>query len=440
MSLFKQGLRDSSVYMLAALFVHSLALIVIPILTRTFSVEQFAIYDLFILTNTFLIAVVGLGMDSGLAILLAESVSDQKKLSFLFVFTLVVNLIVTVITWLIFSFFIHLYFVILFSKEIWHLLFIYTFFSLITYNVFNFVKWIGKAKQAALIQVLSALFGVLIGLILVLFVKTSIVFYFVGLIIGSVIGSLLSLFIVRDYIINFSLIPDWKKLVKELFGLSLPYMPSYIGHYLFQFTDRMIVLYLLDMKTVGIYALIARVATIPSLLVHITSTGFLPVMMKNYNSYDGAQLIRVIFKYYFILIALAFILFIFLSNWIIIIFGGNEEYINHSYLLAVLAASVLFMQSVRLTGIGFNIARKTIQVLYITYLALIINLSLSYILGQFWGLDGVVLATLIASFFRSYIHNYFSEKVYSFDYQLRYIIVSFIFVMSLALILTYYNN
>jgi len=418
--------------MLASLLVHSLTLIVIPILTRILSVEQFAIYDLFLLSSTFLMAIFVLGMDSGLAILLAESISNKKKLSFLFVFTLVVNIIFTVIIWLIFGLFLHLDFFLLFSKEIWHLLFTYTFFSLITYNVFNFVRWIGKVKQAALIQGLSALFGVIIGLTLVFFVKTALIYYLIGLVIGSVIGALLSLFIVRDYIINFSFIPNWKKLVKELFDLSLPYMPSYIGNYLFQFTDRMIVLYLLDMKSVGIYALIARVATIPSFLVHITAAGFYPIMMKNYSSSDGAHLIRMIFKYYFIILILAFIFLIFTSNWIIILFGGNEEYINHSYLLAILSASVLFMQSFRLTGIGFNVARKTIWILYITYFALFINLLLSYLLGQVWGLDGIVFATLIASFLRSYIHNYFSDKAYSFSYPLRYIIISFCLVMVIS--------
>ena len=70
--LLKKGLSDSGYYTLANIGSKALGLLIIPILARSVSVEEFANYDLFLIISAFLQIFVILGIDSGIAILMEE--------------------------------------------------------------------------------------------------------------------------------------------------------------------------------------------------------------------------------------------------------------------------------------------------------------------------------------------------------------------------------
>ncbi|MEN8221317.1 MAG: oligosaccharide flippase family protein, partial [Pseudomonadota bacterium] len=95
-------MKDSSFYLIANIAVKLMSILVIPVLTRSFSIEDFAIFDLFLVLNNFLVTMMTLGMESGIALLLAESQDDKTPLSFLFVFSLVSGLIATMLIWSLF--------------------------------------------------------------------------------------------------------------------------------------------------------------------------------------------------------------------------------------------------------------------------------------------------------------------------------------------------
>ncbi|MCK4442714.1 MAG: oligosaccharide flippase family protein, partial [Sulfurovaceae bacterium] len=91
MSLLKKGLSDSRYYLIANIGNKLLAFLIIPILAKSISVEDFATYDLFLLITVFLNIFVILGIDSGIGILLSESQNDDKQLSFLYVSSLLIS-------------------------------------------------------------------------------------------------------------------------------------------------------------------------------------------------------------------------------------------------------------------------------------------------------------------------------------------------------------
>ncbi len=91
--LLKKGASDSSYYMIANIGSKALGFLVIPILARSVSVEDFANYDLFLIISGFIQVLVTLGIDSGIAILMAESKDDHQKLSFYYVSTLLISVV-----------------------------------------------------------------------------------------------------------------------------------------------------------------------------------------------------------------------------------------------------------------------------------------------------------------------------------------------------------
>lgn len=430
--LLKKGLNDTSYYMIANIGSKALGFLVIPILTRSVSVEDFANYDLFLIISSFIQVVVTLGIDSGIAILMAESKDDHQKLSFYYVCTLLISVVFLIGLMLIFSciyFFFNESF--LMSHEFWISIGLYVLFSVITYHTFNFLRWQTKAKQASFLNLFTYISGAIIGIVLLYFQK-EVISYIYGLVIGGFLGSLIGLYISKDYIKSFKVLDNSKELLKELFKISLPFVPNYVANNFMQMSDRLVILMLFSKYELGLYAVIMRLAQIPHFIATTITGGFLPVMYNNYKSENGVKLIRNFFYFYITMIPILFIIFYFLADWAVLIFGG-EEYLNVSYLLPMALASILFVNGTQGIGFGYVIARKTYLIMYVTFFSVVLNFILSILFGWLIGFVGVFLGSLMAGIFRVYIHNNYSEELYSFGYNIKY----FLFISFIVWIMSY---
>lgn len=425
-SLWAKAFSDSSHYLLVSLIVRGLSLVVIPLLTRLFSLEQFAIYDLFLAGHGILFVLCGLGLDSGTAILLTESSADRQKLSLLLVLSIISTSFSVLLVWLIgVPVFVILDFDAI-QLDVWSLLCAYSCFSLISHISVNFSRWVGRVKTAAYLSLVSSVSGMVAGIALLMVLGQKIDYYLYGLTFGAFGGSLISLFIFRDYISGVSIDKLPPRFLKEVFKLSLPFVPVYLGNSLMQMTDRFLILVLLDLKALGIYALVSRIASIPGIFVNVLRAGFLPVLFKNHQSDEGQRFIRQVLYCYATLIPIGVIVSYFLSDYATRFFGG-ESYDTASPFLVVMVTSVLISSSTAFNGFGYTIMRKTPQVMYITYGSLVLNLLLSAFLALYIGLAGIVVGTLVAAAVQSFLYTYFSERLYRFGYNLGYI---YLFVVS----------
>ncbi len=417
MRLVKKGLSDSRYYLIANIGNKLLAFLIIPILAKTVGVEEFATYDLFLVISSFLNIIVILGIDSGIAILLAES-SDNKELSFLYVSTLLISLLVIVLFSIIFSIvFTYTDELFLLKREIWVYIFFYVLFTMISYHTFNFLRWRERAKEASFVTLFSYISGMLTGL-LFLYLYKSVESYLQGLIVGVFVGAIVSLYISREYILNFKIVKDAKERLKELLKLSLPFIPSYLGDTLMQMADRVVILMLFGKYELGLYAIIIKLAMIPQIVLGTVTGGFLPVMLKNHNTSKGKSLIRNFFHIYLLIIPISFLVVYPISEWAVELFGG-KDFVEASYLLPMAIASILFVQSNQASGFGYYIKRKTHYIIYITFGTVALNYIFSLILGYEIGVKGVILGTLIAGIIKTYINTLYSERLYSVEYSFK---------------------
>ena len=434
MSLTKRGLSDSAYYLIANIGYKVLAFLIIPILAKSVGVKEFATYDLFLVVSSFIDIVIVLGIDSGVAILLAESNEDDEKLSFYYLSTLIISsfilFIVALIVMIIFIFVDNLF---LLSGKIWVYIILYVLFNMITYHTFNFLKWRARAKEASFITLFSYVIGMLSG-IAFLYFNSNIESYLQGLVVGLSVGSIISLYISKEYIFGFKLLKDYKERLKELFAISLPFVPSYLGNSLIQMADRVVILMLFSKYELGLYAIIIKLAMIPQVLIGTVAGGFTPVMLTNYEKEDGRKLIKNFYHIYLILIPVIFFIGYFVSDFAVKLFGG-EEYLKAAYLLPLALASILFVQSTQANGFGYVIKRKTHYIMYITFLTVALNYLLSLIFGYIMGLAGVIFGTLIAGVIRTVLFTHYSEILYSFNYSMRLIF----FISSITVALSIYS-
>lgn len=433
--LIKKGFSSSKYYLIANIGTKFLGFLVIPIIAHKVSVEQFAEYDLFLIVSLFIQVLVTLGIDSGLGIFISEKKDDKDMLSFFYVITQLISILC-----LLFIMFCVITFFKLTSADklflldlnFWYLIGLYTLLLVINYHTFNFFRWIEKAKEAAFINLLSYVFGIVIGLIFLLYYK-QIIYYLIGLTIGTFFGALFSLYISRSYIISFRIIPNAKNIVKELLFVSLPFLPNYIANKLMQMADRMIIILLFGKYELGIYAIFMRLAMIPQFLAGTITGGFLPVMYNNFKTNFGEKLIRLFFNTYIIAIPIIFIITSLISENLILLFAG-DKYLDLSYLLPISITAILFINGTQGIGFGFMIKKKTKLIVYITLLGLVFNFLFSFVFGFIYGLPGIIIGTLLAGVLRTFVHIYYSEKLYSFNYNIKL----FFFISLISICMSFY--
>ena len=418
MSLVKKGLSDSKYYMLATAGNKVFGFLIIPILARSVGVEGFATYDLFLLISSIFHIFIILGIDSGIAILLAESKNDDTKLSFYYTFSLIISTSLLLCFSLIFgTVLIFVDELFLLDRAIWIYIVLYVLFNMINYHTFNFLRWREKAKNAAFINLFSYVLGNGLGIIFLYF-NGEIVAYFQGLIFGLFMGSILSVYSAKEYIKNFKILDNSKELLKELLKISLPFVPNYLGGNLMQMMDRVVILMLFGKYELGLYAIIIKLAMIPQFIIGTITSGFLPVMINNYATEKGKKLIQTFFHLYIIVIPISFLLVYNISDWLVSIFAG-DEYMIVAYLVPIAIMSKLFVHSTQANSFGYTISRKTYQIIYITFSSIFVNFIFSLSLGYFIGLEGIILGTLIGGIFRTYYHTKYAEKLYRFDFSVK---------------------
>ena len=417
--LWKMAISDSSHYMVSSLSLRLMTLLVIPVLTRSFGIEEFALFDLFLSFYAFLFIILGLGLDSGAAILLTDSKNNENKQSLILVISLISSLCMSILFLLTSTLFLSIKNPTLFTLEQWVILGIYITFGLQSYLIINFCRFNGQVKAAAYTGLSSSFVGMSLGLMHVVYLNGTVTDYMRALLLGSGIGLLISLFIVRRPLFCFRMAHYKLREVRELFNLSLPFVPNYVGNSLIQLTDRFVLLALLDLKALGIYALANRIAFIPSIAVSIVSQGFLPVLLRNYASETGKNFSRQVFHLYVLCIPIFMMMIYLVSEDLIDLFGG-DKFVEASAIMPIMVCSVLIYSSTYMGGFGFIIKRKTRQIANLTYFSLVINLIASYFLGLYYGILGIVIGTLSASIVRAILYMKYSEKLYQFNYRLNY--------------------
>ena len=431
MSLASKGFSDSFYYLIANIGYKLLAFLIIPILAKSIGVEEFATYDLFLLISGFIDIFIVLGLDSGVSILLAEAGDDDEKLSFYYLSTLIISsIILLIISFILLIVFLFVNNLFMLDSDIWLYIILYVFFNMLTYHTFNFLRWRAKAREASFITLFSYVVGMLTGLVF-LYLNSSIESYLRGLILGLSIGAIVSTYMAREYFCKFRLLDNYKELLKELFKISLPFVPNYLGNNLMQMADRIVILTILSKYELGLYAVVVKLAMIPQVLIGTVATGFAPVLLKNYKNSKGKRLIQNFFHAYLIIIPILFLLSYFLSDIAVELFAG-KEYMKVAHLLPLALVSILFVQSAQSNGFGYVIKRKTYHIVYITFFTVALNYIFSLVLGYKLGLEGIILGTLLAGIIRTFIYTFYSEKLYSFDYNFKLLTV----VSIISLILT----
>jgi O-antigen/teichoic acid export membrane protein len=417
-------LKNISSYTLVNFGIKSFAIVTLPIIAKTLTVEQFGLYTILLSIIYFSQSLLMFGFEHSLNFFYYKEKTNSKTLvSTQLFFLIFVSLFLTILTYFIFK------------NKIDNLLYILTWVTLnllFTYfNVLTRVKFDIKYFSIA-----NGVKGIIfLGLIYLLLVEYKMKIK--GIIFANILSLIFPVLLLYYYNRSIIRLKFSRNLLKEIFIYGLALVPVGLIFWGSTQMDRYFILYYLNEYILGIYGFAISIALLPNLLKNAIKGALEPYFMKAYHNNEKSlsKLLSVFFTANLIVFSFVF-LFISLFSKEIVQILGNENYLDSLKYIPFLTLIVLISSVNQFFIYGINFKSKNNKILKYLTITFITNLILSFLLVQKIFVMGVILANIISNILYSFLlykqsYRLFPVKFFNTDqsFLLVSVFISFITYM-----------
>lgn len=314
------------------------------------------------------------------------------------------------------------------------------FFDALSLIPFAYLRLKNKAKIFASIKLVNICINVALNLVLILVYKFGLEAVFIS----NLAASFVTLLLLLPYILkNLSFSYD-RQLMSELWKFSVPYLPAAIASMVVQTLNILMLRFLVDVKTVGIYNANYKLGIFMMLVVSMFEYAWRPFFLNNAKKPGAKELFAKILTLFTGAASLVFVVLTFTIQDIIRIplpFKGyiiGEQYWGGVIIVPIVLLAYLFLGIYTNLIAGVYIEKKTKYLPFITGLGALLNIASALLLIPVWGITGSALSTLI-SYVAMAVYIYFvSQKFYPVKYELSKVLI--ILGINIAAILIFFNT
>ncbi|MCZ3367202.1 MULTISPECIES: flippase [Methanobacterium] len=418
------------------------SLILLPVLSKNLSIQDYGIWGMFNTTITFVPLLVNLGLPYSMVRFLAVK-HDKSEIREEFYSISILMLFMGIIAALV---------LLLFSKPIAVKIFagnvtvaMLLAASVLVFIVYNsFATYFRTFQQMKVFSLLSLLqvYSMVAVIILMIGFGYKIDGVVFGYFVSQIIVALIAIaFAVRQVGIKF---PRFKN-IKEYLSFGIPTVPGNLSSYMVEFSDRYVIAILLGTAFVGYYN---PGYTLGSVLTMFAApfTFLLPSLLAAYYDKNSIDEVKIHLQYslkYFLLITIPAVFGIsFLSKPLLVILSTQEIALQGYLVTPFVALGALLFGIYGIISQILVLEKKTKIIGYLWMVTAVINLGLTIILVPHFGIIAAAISTLIAYIFACVITIYYSLKYIKFEFDLKFTFKSIIasILMSLLIILINPNN
>ncbi len=299
------------------------------------------------------------------------------------------------------------------------------FFDALTLIPFAYLRLKNKAKVFASIKLINISVNVLLNLLLILVFKFGLEAIFISNLAASFITFLLLLpYIIKNLSFSFN-----KSLIKELWKFSVPYLPAAIASMVVQTLNILMLRFLVDVKTVGIYNANYRLGIFMMLVVSMFEYAWRPFFLNNAKEPGAKELFAKILTLFIGAASLIYVILTFTIQDLIKIplpFKGfliGRQYWEGVVIVPVVLLAYLFLGIYTNLIAGIYIEKKTKYLPFITGLGAVLNIGSALLLIPVWGIIGSAVTTLI-SYIAMAVYIYIvSQRFYPVKYEINKILL-----------------
>lgn len=420
-----QPVKASFYFFLGICLQQGINFILTPILAKILSLEDFGMINLYNSWQNLLTIILSLNLGSGL--FQQGLIEYENKRNEFISVTQGLNLIFTMIFFIIFLLFSDFFYKILKMPKI---LIFMIFLNIFFYPSYQYFLNLKKFEYDYISILKVTILVILSNLLSVILIK----YFFIEKALAKIILNQLFLTILY-LVIAIKIILKGKKIIdikiwKELLRYGIPLLPHYISHMILGQSDRLMIDYFFGKEEVGVYSIAYMVGMVMNLLIVSVTSIFNPWtfrMLKENKIEEIDKNSKILIKYFFIINV--FIILI-IPDIFKIIF--NEEFYPALNIIPSLILSTFFQFcSTFFTNIEFYY-KKSYYITLASLIAALSNIFLNYIYLPKYGFLFAGYTTLISYFIFLIIHYLIyryicRENIYSNKFYLKYVILNILF-------------
>ena len=386
-------LKSLSIYTTTSILNSAIPFLLLPILTNYLTVEEYGLLAIIQIFIIFTIPFISINIQSTLQLEYHELEADKFALWVSSVLVIpLVTIFVVILFFILFESFIHSF---MNTSLLWIVLIpLIAFMQVVPQTILSIYKISERPIDYAKYQLsLTAInLFLTVGLVVLLNlnwegrVLAIFISYFIFTMVGIYLLIKMKLIVLRIE----------KTYIKKALQLGTPLILHVVSATLFMMSDRLFISYYLGNEALGIYAVGAQVAMIALIVQQSFNQAWVPYLFKNLKIGSMESKIKIIkISYASLLFFLLLPFFILLINPLFFHFFINEKFIDampYVFWIA-LGYSLLGMYKVVTNYIFYTKRVKLLSTM--TFLSLLINLILNYLLIQQYGAIGVAYGTSI---------------------------------------------
>ncbi len=317
------------------------------------------------------------------------------------------------------------------------------FFDALALIPFAFLRLKSKAKVFASIKLVNILVNVTLNLVLILVYKMGLEAVFISNLVASIVTVLLLLpYIVKN--ISFSY---HKQLFNELWKFSIPYLPAALASMVVQTINILIMRFLVDVKTVGIYNANYKLGIFMMLIVSMFEYAWRPFFLNNAKDPNAKALFSKILTIFTGGASIVLIMLTFTIQDIIKIplpYKGyiiGPQYWQGVIIVPIVLFAYLFLGIYTNLIAGIYIEKKTKYLPLITGLGAVLNIVTCFLLIPVWGITGSAISTLVSYVAMASYMYVVSQKFYPVKYEMnKLLLILFIDITAIAVFFYTYGS
>jgi O-antigen/teichoic acid export membrane protein len=293
------------------------------------------------------------------------------------------------------------------------------FFDALVLVPFAYLRLKNKAKVFAAIKLVNICVNVALNLILILVFKFGLEAVFIS----NLVASLVTFLILLPVVVKNLSASYHGTLLKELWKFSLPYLPAALAAMVIQVVNILILSYLTDVKTVGIYNANYKLGIFMMLVVSMFEYAWRPFFLNNAKEPGAKELFAKVLTIFTGAASVVFVILTFTIKDLITIplpYKGyliGAKYWEGVIIVPLVLLAYMFLGIYTNLIAGIYIEKKTKYLPLITGLGAFLNVVTCFLLIPAMGIIGSAIATLV-SYIAMAVYMYIvAQKFYPVKYE-----------------------
>lgn len=416
-SFLRNLVKDSAIYGITKYVSVISAIFLTPIYTRIIPRFEYGIMDIFNIWISFCALLIPLGMIEAMPRMWAD-VSEKKENMRRIIGSHNVIVLGGIIVFLTFS---------LIGKEFYEEYVLdsdqyssiyYLAICLICLQIFNnqqltFFRLGFKRLAYTIVSLGNFFILTVLGFVLVYYYNMSIRGFFWASLCAFLFSAVLSSILNRKFIVfSFHL-----ETAKEMVRYSLPLLYVVLFFSFSDLIDRFIISRYLSMEHVGLYSVGIRIASIPLFFTSAFATAWFP---RIFSISDSRERIRVLISTNDLALhVFGFILFSVLLFRKELLAFFAPDYTDSLNIIVLLSLSSVINGLGPIYAVGIHLEKKSRDFVKAALVSIPLNIILSLLLVQNYGVEGVAIGTLAGSIMWTYLRYHFGQKRLKVSYRFR---------------------